>query len=145
MLYCYSSTNITTTSISFRHRVSNEEAIWLNSVTKTTKDTEDVYGIKDQGPAVQELGKVDIRDGRVISFPNARAHFPPIRSENDDGRLTAYRSFKQRSIPSALKIAPNQAIASSWSSTSSIQTDASCPRQWCHASNGTGGAMRSAN
>ncbi|KAL8927676.1 MAG: hypothetical protein Q9172_001236 [Xanthocarpia lactea] len=45
--------------------------LWLNSVTRTTKATEDVYGVEDLKPAVQEQGSVMIREGRVISFPNA--------------------------------------------------------------------------
>lgn len=42
----------------------------LNSLTKTTKTTEDVYGVEDLRPALQEQGSVMIREGRVISFPN---------------------------------------------------------------------------
>lgn len=42
----------------------------LNSLTRTTKETEEVYGVEDLKPAVQELGSVIIRAGRAISFPN---------------------------------------------------------------------------
>ncbi|KAL8846746.1 MAG: hypothetical protein Q9221_008189 [Calogaya cf. arnoldii] len=70
VLYCYSSSNISSASISFRHRCDSEDLMTLNSLTRTTKETEDVYGVKDLEPAVQELGSVVIREGRVISFPN---------------------------------------------------------------------------
>ncbi len=58
--------------MSFRSRVSNEEPMWLNSVAKTTMETEDVYDIEDLTSAVQELGHLTIREDRVISFPNVR-------------------------------------------------------------------------
>lgn len=44
----------------------------LNTLTSTTKATENVYGVEDLQPAVQEHGSVVIREGRVISFPNVR-------------------------------------------------------------------------
>ncbi|KAL8751119.1 MAG: hypothetical protein Q9184_006170 [Pyrenodesmia sp. 2 TL-2023] len=34
----------------------------LNSLTRTTKATEDVYGVEDLQPAVQEQGSVMIRE-----------------------------------------------------------------------------------
>lgn len=57
-------------SISFRHRCDSEDLMSLNSLTRTTKETEEVYGVEDLKPAIQELGSVIIREGRVISFPN---------------------------------------------------------------------------
>lgn len=75
VVYCYDCENILDASMSFRSRVSNEEPMWLNSVTKTTMETEDVYDIEDLTSAVQELGHLTIREDRVISFPNVRT--PP--------------------------------------------------------------------
>jgi len=73
VLYCYSSSNIFEVSISFRHRVSNDEAISLSSVARSVKECEDAYGIKDLGPAVQILGDVKIREDRTISYPNVES------------------------------------------------------------------------
>lgn len=42
----------------------------LNTLAESTKDTEDIYGIKDGEPTVQALGDVTIRKDRVICFPN---------------------------------------------------------------------------
>lgn len=68
--YCYSCKNISEASISFRYRCSSEDLMSLNTLTRTTKATEEVYGVEDLKPAVQEHGSVMIREGRVISFPN---------------------------------------------------------------------------
>lgn len=70
MLYCYSSSNISEASLSFRHRVSNDEAISLSTLARSVEECEEAYGIKDFGPAVQILGHVIIKEDRVISFPN---------------------------------------------------------------------------
>lgn len=70
VMYCYSCENMSDASISFRHRCSSEDLMSLNALTRTTKETEDVYGVEDLKPAVQEQGSVIIREGRVISFPN---------------------------------------------------------------------------
>ena len=72
VIYCYSWDNVSEASISFRHRCSSDDLMSLNTLTKTTKATEDVYGVEDLQPAVQEHGSVVIREGRVISFPNVR-------------------------------------------------------------------------
>ncbi|KAI4090978.1 MAG: hypothetical protein LQ339_008225, partial [Xanthoria mediterranea] len=70
VMYCYSSENIAAVSISFRNRCGNEDLMSLNTLTRTTKQTEDVYGVEDLKPAIQELGSVTIREGLAISFPN---------------------------------------------------------------------------
>ncbi|KAL8905735.1 MAG: hypothetical protein Q9207_002449 [Kuettlingeria erythrocarpa] len=62
--------NTTDASLSFRHRCSSDDLKSLNSLTRTTKATEDVYGVEDLQPAVQEQGSVTIREGRVVGFPN---------------------------------------------------------------------------
>lgn len=69
-LYCYSYSNIRECSLSFRHRVSNDEPMDLNTLSPTTADTEEIYGIKDYEPCVQDLGNVAIRENRVIGLPN---------------------------------------------------------------------------
>ena len=42
----------------------------LNTLTETTTDTEDIYGIKDGEPTLQVVGDVTIGQDRVIGFPN---------------------------------------------------------------------------
>lgn len=69
-LYCYSYENISDASISFEHRCYSKDLISLNSLTKTTKVTEDDNEVKDLQPAVQEQGSILIQEGRVINFSN---------------------------------------------------------------------------
>ncbi|KAI4140063.1 MAG: hypothetical protein LQ341_003980, partial [Variospora aurantia] len=76
VVYCYDCDNISEASISFRHRCSTEDLMSLNTLTRTTKETEDIYGVEDLKPAVQEQGSVAIREGRAISFPNMIGDFP---------------------------------------------------------------------
>lgn len=73
VLYCYSSSNISEAKVSFRHRVSNDEAISLSTLARSAEACEDAYGIKDIGPAVQVLGDVIMREDRTISFPNVES------------------------------------------------------------------------
>ncbi|KAL9637114.1 MAG: hypothetical protein Q9204_001998 [Flavoplaca sp. TL-2023a] len=83
VMYCYSCENVSDASISFRHRCSSEDLMSLNTLTRTTKATEDVYGVEDLQPAVQEHGSVIIREGRVISFPNVfQTKINPIKLHN---------------------------------------------------------------
>ncbi len=42
----------------------------LNTLTETTTETEDIYGIKDGEPTLQVLGDVTVRPNRAICFPN---------------------------------------------------------------------------
>lgn len=92
VVYCYNCENILNASMSFRSRVSNEEPMWLNTVTETTMETEDMYDIEDLTPAVQELGDLTIQENRVISFLNVRT--PPIMSLAGD--LTASKVFQTK-------------------------------------------------
>lgn len=79
VVYCYDCDNISEASISFRHRCSTEDLTSLNTLTRTTKETEDIYGVEDLKPAVQEQGSVAIREGRAISFPNVRVSFKRLQ------------------------------------------------------------------
>jgi len=62
----------------------------LNTLTETTKDTEDIYGIKDGEPTLQVMGDVTVRKDRVICFPNVLI---PL-SYYQTPRLTTKRPFR---------------------------------------------------
>ncbi|KAI4277767.1 MAG: hypothetical protein LQ337_001525 [Flavoplaca oasis] len=93
VMYCYSCDNVSDASISFRHRCSSEDLMSLNTLTSTTKATENVYGVEDLQPAVQEHGSVVIREGRVISFPNVfqtRINAVKLRERGKAGHLKMF-------------------------------------------------------
>ncbi|KAL8874896.1 MAG: hypothetical protein Q9198_006673, partial [Flavoplaca austrocitrina] len=93
VMYCYSCDNVSGASISFRHRCSSDDLMSLNTLTKTTKATEDVYGVEDLQSAVQEHGSVVIREGRVISFPNVfqtRINAVKLRDPGKAGHLKLF-------------------------------------------------------
>ncbi|KAM6502962.1 Protein of unknown function (DUF4246) domain containing protein [Amanita muscaria] len=71
LLY-YSSDNITPSHLAFRHMVnggpyrpfSSHYHRWL----------EDVFGCQNRGPAIQDIGNVLTKEGRLITFPNTLQH-----------------------------------------------------------------------
>ena len=73
-LYYYSSENITTSTLGFRqicqvddvHRVSYQQSDhdWLG----------DIFGCENWSGAVQDVGSVETREGRLITFPNVLQH-----------------------------------------------------------------------
>ncbi|KAI4253944.1 MAG: hypothetical protein LQ352_003393 [Teloschistes flavicans] len=69
VLYFYDCDDLQEGSIHFQQRVSNDEAMELNTLCETA-ETEEVYDIQDGRATIQELGVVDIRQGRMIAFPN---------------------------------------------------------------------------
>ncbi|KAL1603742.1 hypothetical protein SLS60_005332 [Paraconiothyrium brasiliense] len=73
-LYYYDSNNITDSYLSFREATSSE---WLGDKPYEQSDHthfERLYDVENDGPAVQELGSVLTREGRLLTFPNVLQH-----------------------------------------------------------------------
>ncbi|KAF8518114.1 hypothetical protein BU17DRAFT_66554 [Hysterangium stoloniferum] len=72
-LYYYDSVNITTSRLAFRQQSNydiydieydQDEHNWLSIV----------FGCENEGPAVQYIGTVDTKEGRLLTFPNILQH-----------------------------------------------------------------------
>ncbi|KAF8646019.1 hypothetical protein AX16_007444 [Volvariella volvacea WC 439] len=73
-LYYYDNENITPSHLAFRQqcdefffdnlRYDQDDHGWLG----------DIFGMDDRAPAVQEVGSVETREGRLITFPNILQH-----------------------------------------------------------------------
>lgn len=68
--YIYSSQNIATPTLSFRCRISPEEAGLAKGYIDSPPFADEMYGAEDGDPAIQTLGSVELREGRVVVFPN---------------------------------------------------------------------------
>ncbi|KAM6491139.1 Protein of unknown function (DUF4246) domain containing protein [Amanita muscaria] len=79
LLY-YSSDNITPSRLAFRHMAKSGEyrdprdADSINYMQGYHRWLEDVFGCQDQGPAIQDIGDVLTKEGRLITFPNILQH-----------------------------------------------------------------------
>ncbi|KAF9527148.1 hypothetical protein CPB83DRAFT_816168 [Crepidotus variabilis] len=75
-LYYYSSENITSSTLGFRQQV-DVDCIEMGAVSYAQNDNGwlwDIFGCKQEGGAVQELGSVETREGRLLTFPNILQH-----------------------------------------------------------------------
>ncbi|KAH6912099.1 hypothetical protein BKA70DRAFT_1535253 [Coprinopsis sp. MPI-PUGE-AT-0042] len=73
-LYYYSSENITRSSLAFR-QLSNTGAVERTSYEQNIHDfLTDVYGCKNGEGSVQDVGSVETREGRLLTFPNILQH-----------------------------------------------------------------------
>ncbi|OCL02456.1 hypothetical protein AOQ84DRAFT_182162 [Glonium stellatum] len=73
-LYYYSSTNITTSQLSFRQKTTVEDIDDKAAGQDDHEGAEYLYGIEDGGPGIQELGSVATREGRLLAFANVLQH-----------------------------------------------------------------------
>lgn len=72
-LFYYDSDNITDTFLEFRQHVDAEEMV-MKPLQGEWDAVEDMYGVNNEGSAVQKLGKVLTRRGRLLAFPNVLQH-----------------------------------------------------------------------
>lgn len=70
-LYCYDNENVTDNYLSFREST-NEEHLDpdFHDAPGEWALVEDLHGLKSGGPAIQELGRVLARQGRLVAYPN---------------------------------------------------------------------------
>lgn len=73
-LYYYDSDNITDSFLAFRHRIDNQALEEKAFDQGDYEAVEQIYGIEQDGPAIQELGRVLTKEGRLLAFPNAFQH-----------------------------------------------------------------------
>lgn len=73
-LYYYSSTNITSSSLSFRQWFSGEDTIDISYQQCHYAWLPVIYGCEHDGPSVQDVGGVNTREGRLLTFPNILQH-----------------------------------------------------------------------
>ncbi|KAK0303176.1 hypothetical protein LTR82_017630 [Friedmanniomyces endolithicus] len=72
-LFYYDSDNITDSYLEFRQYVETEE-ISGRQVQDEYEAAEQMYGIKNEEAAIQNLGRVRTRPGRWLAFPNVMQH-----------------------------------------------------------------------
>lgn len=72
-LYYYDQDNITDSYLSFRQTI-NAETMTMKTTQHEYNSLERYYGIEQEGPCLQELGKVLTREGRMLAFPNVLQH-----------------------------------------------------------------------
>lgn len=73
-LYYYSTSNITPSSLAFRQQTSDEFAVDINYEQDHHDWLPVVFGIEQEEAAVQGVGSVETRQGRLLTFPNILQH-----------------------------------------------------------------------
>ncbi|KAF9523655.1 hypothetical protein CPB83DRAFT_862555 [Crepidotus variabilis] len=73
-LYYYSSENITTSTLAFRQPINNQHLEGLRYRQHDGEWILPIFGLDNGQPAVQELGSVDTKEGRLLTFPNILQH-----------------------------------------------------------------------
>ncbi|PPQ63545.1 hypothetical protein CVT24_004775 [Panaeolus cyanescens] len=74
-LYYYSSHNITPSFLAFRQQVSTTYEDMGVSYEQNIHDwLDEVFGCTQDGPGVQDIGSVETREGRLLTFPNVLQH-----------------------------------------------------------------------
>ncbi|KIL66917.1 hypothetical protein M378DRAFT_123663 [Amanita muscaria Koide BX008] len=73
-IYYYDSENIKGSSLEFRQTVSPEDADEIPYEQNYHKWLTDIFGCENEEAAIQYIGSVDTREGRLITFPNILQH-----------------------------------------------------------------------
>ncbi|KAE8453577.1 hypothetical protein EG329_010438 [Mollisiaceae sp. DMI_Dod_QoI] len=73
-LYYYDSENITDSHLAFRQQSSADDASNIGYPQNVHGWLEEVFGCYQDGPAVQNVGSVLCREGRLLTFPNILQH-----------------------------------------------------------------------
>lgn len=73
-LYYYDSKNVADNSLAFRHRTDENDFERKTHEQDDHEGVEELYGVKQDGPKVQEIGRVVTREGRLLAFPNVFQH-----------------------------------------------------------------------
>ena len=71
-LYYYDSDNISESLLAFRQHV--EEGMDLPYAQDDHRAMETIFGFDNETAAIQDLGKVVTREGRLLTFPNVMQH-----------------------------------------------------------------------
>ncbi|KAG7091946.1 hypothetical protein E1B28_008336 [Marasmius oreades] len=73
-IYYYSQENVTDSRLAFRQLTCGKELDDKKYDQWDYEGVEELYGVKQDGPCVQEMGDVLTREGRLIAFPNVFQH-----------------------------------------------------------------------
>jgi hypothetical protein len=73
-LYYFSSENITESRLAFRQQSSRDYANGRDYEQNYDSWLEQLYGCKNYESAIQEVGSVLCREGRLVTFPNILQH-----------------------------------------------------------------------
>jgi len=73
-LYYYDNENITDSHLYFRQKVHADALLSKQYEQNDSESVEVIYDVKDYGPAIQEIGGVHTKEGRVLAFPNVLQH-----------------------------------------------------------------------
>ena len=68
--YVYGSENITPASLSFRRRIFDEEANLAKGYIWEPPFAPEIYGAETGDPLIQHMGDIELREGRVVTYPN---------------------------------------------------------------------------
>ena len=66
----YSASNIKQARVSFRRRVWTEEALMGWAYIGEPPFAPEIYGAKTGDPTIQHMGEVELKQGRIVCFPN---------------------------------------------------------------------------
>ncbi len=69
-VYVYSALNTTPAQISFRRRVHVEEALIAKDYIQEPPWAPEIYGARHGDPAIQHIGDIHLREGRLVTYPN---------------------------------------------------------------------------
>lgn len=73
-LYYYDSTNVSDSFLGFRHQIDSQSLETLEYGQEDYEGVEQIYGVEQHGPAIQEIGRVLTKEGRLLAFPNVLQH-----------------------------------------------------------------------
>ncbi|KAK6498272.1 hypothetical protein TWF506_004511 [Arthrobotrys conoides] len=73
-IYYYSNENITPSSLKFRQEVNAEDAIEWPYSQNEHEFMNPLFGISNEEAAVQDIGEIDTKQGRLLTFPNTLQH-----------------------------------------------------------------------
>jgi hypothetical protein len=113
-IYYYDSDNITDSYLSFRETTCTDELEDKPYEQDDHTHFERLYGIHNNDPAVQELGSVLTREGRLLTFPNVLQHRVSSFSLADKTRpghrkiLALFLVDPYTRIPSTANVPPQQ-------------------------------------
>ncbi|KAK2749298.1 hypothetical protein FQN55_003623 [Onygenales sp. PD_40] len=73
-LYYYDSANITDSRLAFRQMSNPEDARNINYPNDEYTWTQSIFGVRVDGPIVQDIGDIACTEGRLLTFPNVLQH-----------------------------------------------------------------------
>ncbi|KAL0566582.1 hypothetical protein V5O48_015427 [Marasmius crinis-equi] len=73
-IYYYDQENVTESRLAFRQMTSREDLEWKRYGQDDYGGLETLYGIRQHGPCIQNLGSVVTKEGRLLVFPNVLQH-----------------------------------------------------------------------